>query len=173
MPLLPYFFYYDPSLDSTSSGNFTTICRKVHQNVVEQVYHGIADFFLHSCAKTIEYLGAVFYYSIPLCPGVCKTDPADSPDTLQHPFTLQHALDATPVIVFYDKGIIIIQTFKLSAKIVHAGMPLIPFPSSIMIPWFHLIIRQVFYGEADYPSSLCHNGFEWVVSSKIYVICQK
>ena len=95
--------------------------------------------------------------------GICRTGPAWPPYTLQHPFPLQHAPDATLVFVSAKVSL----SFKLSEylpPISHAGVPLILFllllrflVRSAIILLKYTVHRQIPLGAAHGPSSFQKN----------------
>ena len=121
----------------------------------------------------------IFYLLSSAYAGICRTDLADLPDTLQFPFMLQHVPDATPVTVFFSKGIIIIQGFGLPA----AGNPCRSaahtFPSSITIPCLICPVMKknyVWQTNASSRSSLLHiillDVLDVFVSFKIFLMSE-
>ena len=98
----------------------------------------------------------IFIFSPPVWDGICKDRPAWLPDTLQHPFLLQHTPDAAPAASFSGRGIIIIQFFKTACQ--RCPMPEMPLIFFLLLlrflvppaskPCHLLLCRQVFLREA-------------------------
>ena len=111
--------------------------------------------------------------------GICRTDLADLPHTPQLPSIPRHVPDATPVTVFFSKGIIIIYAFRLIANTAYVKMLLLLFASSITIPCLICPVMKknyVWQTNASSRSSLLHiillDVLDVFVSFKIFLMSE-